>query len=223
MYGMFAGSAHAFALIRKEGIDPAALAPLLADWLVAMAPAVHRTADQLRSGDYTKSVVSNLAMQVAGDTDLPEHRRAAGGQPGTAQPLLRADAAPPGRGQRRGGPDGRDRPAGALTGHLPSQKRPCWSQFSTRGCDHHFRNTSWAAAPRKADQACRRSVRTGPSVTSASRMCTAAGWAETSTQAPGRGSEAPRRSPGASLPLRQGSLPNPRRARTIFRRWRCFA
>lgn len=66
MYGMFAGAAHAFALIRKEDIDPSALAPLLADWLVAMAPAVHQTADQLRSGDYTKGVVSNLAMQVAG-------------------------------------------------------------------------------------------------------------------------------------------------------------
>ena len=55
MYGMFAGAAHAFALIRKEDIDPAALAPLLADWLVAMAPAVHRTADQLRSGDYARA------------------------------------------------------------------------------------------------------------------------------------------------------------------------
>jgi 3-hydroxyisobutyrate dehydrogenase-like beta-hydroxyacid dehydrogenase len=66
MYGMFAGAAHAFALIRKEDIDPASFAPLLADWLVAMAPAVHRTADQLRSGDYTQGVVSNLAMQVAG-------------------------------------------------------------------------------------------------------------------------------------------------------------
>ncbi|WBB84329.1 NAD(P)-binding domain-containing protein [Micromonospora sp. WMMC264] len=66
MYGMFAGAAHAFALIRREDIDPASLAPLLADWLVAMAPAVHQTADQLRSGDYTKGVVSTLAMQVAG-------------------------------------------------------------------------------------------------------------------------------------------------------------
>ncbi|WP_335936679.1 NAD(P)-dependent oxidoreductase [Streptomyces sp. PTD5-9] len=66
MYGMFAGAAHAFALIRKEDVDPAALAPLLSDWLVAMAPAVHQTADHLRSGDYTKDVVSNLAMQVAG-------------------------------------------------------------------------------------------------------------------------------------------------------------
>ncbi|MER6956358.1 NAD(P)-binding domain-containing protein [Streptomyces sp. NPDC000618] len=66
MYGMFAGAAHAFALIRKEDIDPGSLAPLLADWLVAMAPAVHQTAAQLRSGDYTEGVVSNLAMQVAG-------------------------------------------------------------------------------------------------------------------------------------------------------------
>ncbi|MPY47565.1 NAD(P)-dependent oxidoreductase [Streptomyces acidicola] len=66
MYGMFAGAAHAFALIRKEDIDPASLAPLLADWLVAMAPSVHQTAGQLRSGDYTKGVVSHLAMQVAG-------------------------------------------------------------------------------------------------------------------------------------------------------------
>lgn len=70
MYGMFAGSAHAFALIRKEDIDPASLAPLLADWLVAMAPAVHRTADRLRIGDYTKDVASPLAMQVAGTPTL---------------------------------------------------------------------------------------------------------------------------------------------------------
>ncbi|MGW6919966.1 NAD(P)-dependent oxidoreductase [Streptomyces sp. NPDC054950] len=70
MYGMFAGSAHAFALIRKEDIDPASLAPLLADWLVAMAPVVHRTADRLRSGDYTKDVASPLAMQVAGTPTL---------------------------------------------------------------------------------------------------------------------------------------------------------
>ncbi|MFF3420215.1 NAD(P)-dependent oxidoreductase [Streptomyces sp. NPDC002698] len=66
MYGMFAGAAHAFALIRKEDIDPVSFAPLLADWLVAMVPAVHQTADRLRSGDYSKGVVSDLAMQVAG-------------------------------------------------------------------------------------------------------------------------------------------------------------
>ncbi|MGW8764187.1 NAD(P)-dependent oxidoreductase [Streptomyces sp. NPDC055815] len=66
MYGMFAGAAHAFALVRKEDIDPVAFAPLLADWLAAMAQGVHGTAAQLKSGDYTSGVVSNLAMQVAG-------------------------------------------------------------------------------------------------------------------------------------------------------------
>ncbi|MEU8287848.1 NAD(P)-binding domain-containing protein [Micromonospora sp. NPDC048905] len=66
MYGMFAGITHAFALIREEDIDPAAFAALLADWLVAMAPTAHQTADRLRSGDYTTDVVSTLGMQVAG-------------------------------------------------------------------------------------------------------------------------------------------------------------
>ncbi|MFD7639468.1 NAD(P)-dependent oxidoreductase [Kitasatospora sp. NPDC059795] len=66
MYGMFAGAAHAFALIRTEDIDPTAFAPLLADWLAAMAPSVHQTAEHLRTGDYTKNVTSPLAMQVAG-------------------------------------------------------------------------------------------------------------------------------------------------------------
>ncbi|MFJ3902838.1 NAD(P)-dependent oxidoreductase [Streptomyces sp. NPDC090025] len=66
MYGMFAGAAHAFALIRQEDIDPTAFAPLLADWLTAMAPSVHQTAAQLRDGDYTRGTVSPLAMQVAG-------------------------------------------------------------------------------------------------------------------------------------------------------------
>ncbi|MEV5332937.1 NAD(P)-dependent oxidoreductase [Streptomyces werraensis] len=66
MYGMFAGAAHAFALFRREDVDPTAFAPLLADWLTAMAPAVHGTAEQLRGGDYTKGVTSTLAMQVAG-------------------------------------------------------------------------------------------------------------------------------------------------------------
>ncbi|MER5964520.1 NAD(P)-binding domain-containing protein [Streptomyces sp. NPDC002057] len=66
MYGLFAGMTHAFALIRREDIDPVAFAPLLTGWLAAMAPAAHTTARQLTSGDYTTDVVSNLAMQVAG-------------------------------------------------------------------------------------------------------------------------------------------------------------
>jgi 3-hydroxyisobutyrate dehydrogenase-like beta-hydroxyacid dehydrogenase len=70
MSGMFAGVTHAFALIRQEDIAPKDFAPLLVDWLTAMAPAVHQTADQLQSGDYTGNVVSNLAMQVAGNATL---------------------------------------------------------------------------------------------------------------------------------------------------------
>ncbi|MEU1507201.1 NAD(P)-binding domain-containing protein [Kitasatospora sp. NPDC005748] len=66
MYGMFAGVAHAFALIGGEAVAPSDLAPLLTSWLRAMAGSVARTALQLESGDYTVGVVSNLAMQVAG-------------------------------------------------------------------------------------------------------------------------------------------------------------
>ncbi|MFJ9588222.1 NAD(P)-dependent oxidoreductase [Streptomyces acidicola] len=88
MYGMFAGAAHAFALIRKEDIDPASLAPLLADWLVAMAPSVHQTADQLRSGDYTKGVVSHLAMQVAGMPTFVSTAREQGVSPELLSPYF---------------------------------------------------------------------------------------------------------------------------------------
>ncbi|MFJ2583240.1 NAD(P)-dependent oxidoreductase [Streptomyces sp. NPDC087538] len=70
MNGMFGGVAHAFALVRKEDIEPTEFARLLADWLVAMVPSVHLMASQLAAGDYTRGVVSNLAMQVAGSPTL---------------------------------------------------------------------------------------------------------------------------------------------------------
>ncbi|RDD86867.1 NAD(P)-dependent oxidoreductase [Streptomyces parvulus] len=70
MTGMFAGVSHAFALIRREDVAPSDFAPLLASWLTAMAPAVHLTAEQLERGDYSHGVVSNLAMQVAGNATL---------------------------------------------------------------------------------------------------------------------------------------------------------
>ncbi|MFE2723272.1 NAD(P)-dependent oxidoreductase [Kitasatospora sp. NPDC059327] len=66
MYGMFAGVAHAFALIGEEAVAPSDLAPLLTSWLRAMAGSVEQSAAQLEAGDYTLGVVSNLAMQVAG-------------------------------------------------------------------------------------------------------------------------------------------------------------
>ncbi|SPF05957.1 3-hydroxyisobutyrate dehydrogenase [Streptomyces sp. MA5143a] len=88
MYGMFAGTAHAFALIRREDIDPTGFAPLLADWLTAMAPSVHQTADQLRSGDYTRNVVSDLAMQVAGTPTFLETARQQGVSPELLSPYF---------------------------------------------------------------------------------------------------------------------------------------
>ncbi|MCO6010945.1 NAD(P)-binding domain-containing protein [Actinoallomurus purpureus] len=70
MYGMFAGVAHAFALIRGEEVVPKEFAPLLVRWLTAMTASVHGVAAHLESGDYAKGVVSNLAMQVAGTPTL---------------------------------------------------------------------------------------------------------------------------------------------------------
>ncbi|WP_406311776.1 NAD(P)-binding domain-containing protein [Streptosporangium sp. NBC_01639] len=70
MTGMFAGVSHAFALIRKEDVVPADFAPLLVDWLTAMAPYAYGTAGHLTSGDYTEGVVSNLAMMVEGNSTL---------------------------------------------------------------------------------------------------------------------------------------------------------
>ncbi|WP_395571503.1 NAD(P)-dependent oxidoreductase [Streptomyces sp. BK79] len=70
MSGMFAGITHAFALIGPEDIAPKDFAPLLVSWLGAMTGSAHLAADQIESGDYGKGVVSNLAMQVAGNATL---------------------------------------------------------------------------------------------------------------------------------------------------------
>ncbi|MEV7007940.1 NAD(P)-binding domain-containing protein [Streptosporangium sp. NPDC051022] len=79
MTGMFAGVAHAFALLRGEkDASPKEFAPLLADFLTAMAPYAHRVADQLEDGDYTRGVTSNLAMMVRGNATLLETAEAQG-------------------------------------------------------------------------------------------------------------------------------------------------
>ncbi|GGS41222.1 NAD(P)-dependent oxidoreductase [Actinokineospora fastidiosa] len=88
MNGMFGGVAHAFALIRNEDIAPTAFAPLLADWLKAMADVAHLHADQLESGDYRKGVVSNLAMQVAGIPTLLDTTKDQGVSPELLTPYL---------------------------------------------------------------------------------------------------------------------------------------
>ncbi|WP_371629793.1 NAD(P)-binding domain-containing protein [Streptomyces sp. NBC_00341] len=71
MTGMFAGIAHAFALVAGEkDLDRTAFAALLTDWLRAMAGSAPTMAAQLESGDYTEGVVSNLAMMAAGNDTL---------------------------------------------------------------------------------------------------------------------------------------------------------
>ncbi|WP_030620132.1 NAD(P)-dependent oxidoreductase [Streptomyces sclerotialus] len=88
MYGMFAGVAHAFALIRREDIAPKDFAPLLADWLSAMTASVHEAAEHLQSGDYTRGVVSTLAMQVAGVPTLLRTAEEQGVSPELLTPVL---------------------------------------------------------------------------------------------------------------------------------------
>ncbi|MDT0270464.1 NAD(P)-binding domain-containing protein [Streptomyces sp. DSM 44915] len=75
MYGMFAGTTHAFALARRAGVPLRDFAALLTGWLTAMATTgVEVTAEQLESGDYDTDPPSNLAMQAAGN---PTMRRTA--------------------------------------------------------------------------------------------------------------------------------------------------
>jgi 3-hydroxyisobutyrate dehydrogenase-like beta-hydroxyacid dehydrogenase len=88
MSGMFAGILHAFALIRREDIAPSDFAPLLVSWLGAMAPMAHQAAAQLESGDYGKGVVSNLAMQVAGNATLLATAKEQGVSPELLTPYM---------------------------------------------------------------------------------------------------------------------------------------
>lgn len=70
MWGMFAGAAHAFALIAKEDISPVEFAPRMIAYQQAMAGYSYGTAAQLASGDYTEGVESNLAMMVTTNATL---------------------------------------------------------------------------------------------------------------------------------------------------------
>ncbi|MFD6248030.1 NAD(P)-dependent oxidoreductase [Streptomyces roseolus] len=89
MYGMIAGATHAFALIREESIDPVAFAPLLTEWITAMAgPHMAQTAEHLKSGDYTADVVSNLGMQTAGVPTFLATAEQQGVSPGLLVPFF---------------------------------------------------------------------------------------------------------------------------------------
>lgn len=88
MTGMFAGVTHAFALVRREGVDLKEFGRLLTDWLAAMRGSIQVTAERLDSGDHTTGVVSNLAMQVAGNETLLSTARDEGVDPGLIAPYL---------------------------------------------------------------------------------------------------------------------------------------
>ncbi|WP_214412205.1 NAD(P)-dependent oxidoreductase [Sphaerisporangium fuscum] len=88
MTGMFAGVAHAFALIRKEDIAPKDFAPLLVSWLNAMAGYAYGIAEQLESGDYTRGVTSNLAMMVEGNATLLRTAEEQGVSPELLTPFM---------------------------------------------------------------------------------------------------------------------------------------
>lgn len=66
MYGMVAGVAQAYALIRSEGIPAGELAPLLRDWLTAMVNGlVPGTADAVDTGHHLTDVSSLAVSQAA--------------------------------------------------------------------------------------------------------------------------------------------------------------
>ncbi|AKH82968.1 dehydrogenase [Streptomyces sp. CNQ-509] len=88
MYGMFAGTTHAFALIRRENLDPAAFAGLLTGWLTAMAPAAHAIAAGLTADAAPAEEVSSLAMQVAGTPTFLDTARQQGVSPELLAPYF---------------------------------------------------------------------------------------------------------------------------------------
>jgi 3-hydroxyisobutyrate dehydrogenase-like beta-hydroxyacid dehydrogenase len=87
MYGMFMGVVHAYALVRADGIEAKAFAPLLRRWLTAMGAFVDGAAEQIDAGDYALGVVSNLAMQTAAFGNFFDVARAQGVSPELIAPL----------------------------------------------------------------------------------------------------------------------------------------
>ncbi|QKW32710.1 NAD(P)-dependent oxidoreductase [Actinomadura sp. NAK00032] len=87
MTGMFAGMAHAFALTRGA-TSPREFAPLLIEWLTAMAGGADGMAAHLESGDYTTGVTSNLAMMVQGNATLLRTAEEQGVSPELLTPFM---------------------------------------------------------------------------------------------------------------------------------------
>lgn len=88
MWGMFAGAAHAFALIGGEDISPMEFAPLMIAYQQAMAGYSYGTAAQLASGDYTQGVESNLAMMTTTNGTLRRTAAEQGVSPELLEPFM---------------------------------------------------------------------------------------------------------------------------------------
>ncbi|MFE7721785.1 NAD(P)-dependent oxidoreductase [Nocardia rhizosphaerihabitans] len=88
MWGMFAGAAHAFALIGGEDISPVEFAPLMVAYQQAMAGYSYGTAAQLASRDYTQDVESNLAMMTTTNGTLRRTAAEQGVSPELLEPFM---------------------------------------------------------------------------------------------------------------------------------------
>ncbi|HEY8479470.1 MAG TPA: NAD(P)-binding domain-containing protein [Spirillospora sp.] len=88
MTGLFAGVAHAFALMRRTETPPKEFAPLLAEWLTAMTHYAHEVAEHLEAGDYTLGVTSNLAMMVEANKTLLRTAEEQGVSPELLTPFM---------------------------------------------------------------------------------------------------------------------------------------
>lgn len=78
MWGMYAGALHAVALVGTEKVAAREFMSLLIPWTHAMAEGLPQMAEQIDTRDYTKDVVSNLAMQAAAYANLIEASKAQG-------------------------------------------------------------------------------------------------------------------------------------------------
>ena len=78
MWGMFAGALHATALVGTENVEAKEFMPLLIPWLNAMTEGLPQMAEQIDTRDYTKDVISNLAMQAVAYLNLIEASKAQG-------------------------------------------------------------------------------------------------------------------------------------------------
>ncbi|MEU2868533.1 NAD(P)-binding domain-containing protein [Streptomyces olivoreticuli] len=87
MYGMLAGAFHALALVGTERVPAAEFAPMLREFITAMAAGIPHYAHQIETGDYASGVVSTIGMQSAGFTNLLSTAESQGLSPELLAPL----------------------------------------------------------------------------------------------------------------------------------------